>query len=103
MKIDYLNSDTHDLWEAYVRHNKDATFYHRVAWKRVFEESFGHEAIYLLAIDNGLVVGILPIIQLKSFIFGRMLCSITNTASTSSDRLLEYRESIRPPTRPQSS
>jgi FemAB-related protein (PEP-CTERM system-associated) len=62
-------------WEAFVMRHPEATFFHRLGWKRVLEEAFGHPAYYFYAEQNGEVVGILPLGQIKSVLFGNALIS----------------------------
>jgi FemAB-related protein (PEP-CTERM system-associated) len=63
-------------WERFVVKNPDATFYHRIEWKHIIEKSFGHKTYYLMAADNGNAVGILPLVYIKSLIFGSIFCSM---------------------------
>jgi len=63
-------------WEAYVDARGDAAGYHSWRWRRVFEEAFGHECVYLAARQGGLIVGVLPMVQIKSLLFGRTLTSL---------------------------
>lgn len=63
-------------WEAYVDARGDAAGYHAWRWRRVFEDAFGHECVYLAARQGGLIVGVLPMVQIKSLLFGRTLTSL---------------------------
>lgn len=64
-------------WEGYVAASQKATAYHQLGWKRVIEASFGHRAYYLLSEDpDGKVDGILPMVQLKSLLFGNFFVSL---------------------------
>ena len=73
-------ADRHD-WDAYVSQRagaSDVTGYHEWAWQDVIRDAFGHEAIYLIARrrpDNA-VVGVLPLVFIKSRLFGRTLTSM---------------------------
>lgn len=62
-------------WDAFVAGCPQATFFHRAGWKPVIEESFGHPAPFLLAERGGRIVGILPLVQVKSRLFGNALIS----------------------------
>ncbi len=53
-----------------------ASGYHEWAWRDVFERSFGHECIYLTARRNGLVEGVLPLVEIKSRLFGHSITSL---------------------------
>ena len=64
-------------WDEYVNHASAAALYHLHDWRRVIEETFGHTTFYLSAVTgSSQVVGILPLAQLKSRVFGNMLVSL---------------------------
>ena len=64
-------------WDAYVASRADAVGYHEWAWRGVFARTFGHRGIYLIARDEaGGVHGVLPLIDIKSMLFGRTLTSL---------------------------
>jgi FemAB-related protein (PEP-CTERM system-associated) len=64
-------------WDAYVQAKAAATNYHQFAWRQVIEKSFGHRCQYLAARDvNGMIVGVLPLVQMQSMLFGNFLISI---------------------------
>jgi serine/alanine adding enzyme len=64
------------FWDAYVDAAPDASNYHRWVWKEVIEKTYGHEGYYLAAFDNGAIAGVLPLVLMKSRIFGRSLVSV---------------------------
>ena len=64
------------LWEDFVSSHPQATNYHQLGWKTVIERSFGHQTRYLLAMEGGEVVGLLPLAILKSRLFGRSVVSL---------------------------
>jgi FemAB-related protein (PEP-CTERM system-associated) len=63
-------------WEAFVQRCPEATFFHRVGWREVIEECVGHRTHYLLAERGAQVVGVLPLAEVKSFLFGHSLVSL---------------------------
>jgi len=63
-------------WEAFVSASPRAAGYHEWAWRTVIEQSFGHEPIYLMARQDARVVGVLPIVQIKSLLFGKTMTSL---------------------------
>ncbi len=63
-------------WDAYVESRGDVFGYHSWRWRRVFEGAFGHEPVYLLAREGGVITGVLPLVQIKSMLFGRTLTSL---------------------------
>lgn len=62
-------------WDAFVETCPEATFFHRAGWKTVIEKAFGHRTHYLLAERNGAIVGVLPLTEIKSYLFGHSLVS----------------------------
>lgn len=63
-------------WEAFVFAQPSATFFHRAGWRRVIENSLGHRAYYRCAWRGDALVGILPLIEVKSRLFGHALVSL---------------------------
>lgn len=64
------------VWDDYVRRHPDACGYHLWAWRRLFEDVFGHRTVYLLAERAGRPVGVLPLVEFQSTLFGRFLVSL---------------------------
>lgn len=62
-------------WERFVQSCPDATFFHRAGWRRVMEKSFGHPTHFLLAERGGAIAGVLPLVHVKSRLFGNALVS----------------------------
>lgn len=63
-------------WDAYVSSRPDATGYHEWAWRGVFSHSFGHECVSLLARRADRVSGVLPLVHIRSRLFGRTMTSL---------------------------
>jgi FemAB-related protein (PEP-CTERM system-associated) len=77
MKIRLLTDTDCRAWDQYVAESSEATCYHLAGWKKVIEESFGHKTFYLLSEDqSGKITGILPMVHLKSFLFGSFMISL---------------------------
>ncbi len=53
----------------------DGTFFHRAAWSRVIETAFGHRSHYMLAEQDGAIVGVLPLAHVRTRLFGNTLVS----------------------------
>jgi FemAB-related protein (PEP-CTERM system-associated) len=64
-------------WNAYVARNAAASIYHLGEWRELIRRTFGHTGYYFMA-RNGerAVVGILPLIHMKSRLFGNFLVSM---------------------------
>lgn len=66
-----------ERWNTYVREADKSSCYHLICWKNVIKKSFGHKTYYLLSEDsNNEITGILPLVHLKSFLFGNFLVSL---------------------------
>jgi FemAB-related protein (PEP-CTERM system-associated) len=76
MEIVHCDDSLGPAWNAYVRASPRATLYHRYEWRHVNATSFGHRSTYLAAVDDGRIVGILPIVRVKSQLFGNIACSL---------------------------
>ncbi len=75
MKIVAAEASDRDRWNAYVAEAPEATFFHRFEWAEVIGRAFGHRSHYLLAEEDGRVRGVLPLIRVKSRLFGDVLSS----------------------------
>jgi FemAB-related protein (PEP-CTERM system-associated) len=63
-------------WDAFVERCPEASFFHRFGWKAVIETVFGHGTAYLLAERDASIVGVLPLAEVKSLLFGHSLVSL---------------------------
>jgi FemAB-related protein (PEP-CTERM system-associated) len=63
-------------WDAFVNSNPSATFFHRIGWKSIVEQVFRHRSHFLLAEREGDIVGVLPLAEVKSRLFGHALVSL---------------------------
>ena len=65
-----------ERWERFVASCPEATFFHRLGWKRLLEREFRHRAHYLLAERGEQIVGVLPLAEVRSRFFGHALVSL---------------------------
>ena len=66
-----------DRWNAFVRSSELGTFYHLAEWRNVNERCFGHRTCHLAAADDdGRIIGIFPIVDVRSAWFGKIACSM---------------------------
>ena len=64
-------------WDAFASSQKGYTHFHKLRWRTVIERVFGHQCVYLAARDGaGKLVGILPLVRVKSVVFGHYLVSM---------------------------
>jgi FemAB-related protein (PEP-CTERM system-associated) len=76
VSISQLDGD-HADWNAYVDQNPDASIYHRAEWRELIRNTFGHTGFYYVAKDREQrIAGILPVVHLKSRLFGDFMVSM---------------------------
>src|SRR5262245_66290755 len=65
-------------WDAFVRAQPDWTHFHLHGWRTLIERAFRHECVYLAARDSSTkaLVAVLPLVRVKSLIFGHYLVSM---------------------------
>lgn len=64
-------------WNRFVDECPEATFFHRAEWQWVIHQAFGHPTWYWLAEDgDGRIRGVLPLVRVRSWLFGDTLASI---------------------------
>ncbi|MGB7932688.1 MAG: FemAB family XrtA/PEP-CTERM system-associated protein [Gammaproteobacteria bacterium] len=76
ISVSLLTNEQHE-WNDYVAGNPAASLYHRVEWQALIQKTFGHEGFYFLARrPDGDIAGILPLVRMKSRLFGDFLVSM---------------------------
>jgi FemAB-related protein (PEP-CTERM system-associated) len=72
-----LGSRAEDLlrWDAFVDQCERGSFFHLSGWKQIIEQVFNHKSHFIYAEQAGSIVGVLPLVEQKSFLFGHTLVS----------------------------
>jgi len=63
-------------WDAYVGRSPTAAFYHRWNWATINRDELGHRTFALAALNGDAIVGVFPVVQVRSRLFGNILCSM---------------------------
>lgn len=71
-----LTDKDRDLWDDFVSANPYASVYHLWEWGDVLCRTYDYVRYYLAFQENGNTFGILPFIQIKSYLFGNRLVSL---------------------------
>ncbi len=66
-------------WDAFVRQHPDGSFFHLSGWCEAIKSAYGYEPIYLTARRDSIIVGILPLIDVRAPLLGRSLISTAFT------------------------
>lgn len=74
--LDLADLATASRWDMFVDHCSEATFFHRSAWQRIIVDVFRHPAYFLYAEDENCIRGILPLVHVKSRLFGNALVAL---------------------------
>lgn len=74
-EIKRLSSAQFAQWDDYVKAHQQGSFFHLSGWQSVIEQSFNHPCYFLYAYKDGRVCGVLPLVEVKSKLFGHALVS----------------------------
>jgi FemAB-related protein (PEP-CTERM system-associated) len=75
-------------WDAFVHACPQATFFHLAGWQTVIERVYGHKTWFYFVEQDGAIVGVLPLAEINSRLFGHSLgslpfCVLGGVAATS--------------------
>jgi FemAB-related protein (PEP-CTERM system-associated) len=76
MRIIECDESHRGEWNAFVEASPEGSLYHRFEWRDVNRACFGHRSAYLAAVDADRIVGVFPLVQVKSALFGNIACSL---------------------------
>ncbi len=71
-----LQAGEQSRWNAFVEGNQSASFFHLAEWRQIIENHLGHPTHYLYCEKDGGIAGILPLAQVRSYLFGNALISL---------------------------
>jgi predicted N-acyltransferase len=73
-------------WEDFVANSSKGSFFHTLKWKKVLEESFPFESLYLVIRDsNDKLIGVCPFFITKMRLSDRELCEYLKTKTSRVD------------------
>lgn len=76
VRIEHLTDSSAAEWDGFVAGSREASLYHRYRWRTLVREVFGHDTHYLAARTGDRITGVLPLVRLKSRLFGDFLVSM---------------------------
>ncbi len=77
IRVELCTDDSLSAVEAYLAEHPAASIWHCPAVSTFIENTYGHSAKYLCALDDkNSVVGVLPLVQLNSHLFGNFLVAM---------------------------
>ncbi|MGD2081438.1 MAG: FemAB family PEP-CTERM system-associated protein [Chromatiales bacterium] len=76
LELRELAADSLERWNAFIQACPEATFFHRAEWQAVIPKTFGHDAYFIYAERSGRIEGVLPLVHVRSRLFGSNLLSL---------------------------
>jgi FemAB-related protein (PEP-CTERM system-associated) len=76
IRLATLDAAHRPAWDGFVAAHPDSTFFHRAAWPGLVAATFGHRDRSVLALQDGAVVGVLPLVEMRTRLFGHALVSL---------------------------
>ncbi len=71
-----LDETLENAWDKFVLAMPEGTFFHLARWRQVIAKTFRHPACYLLAERDGQISGVLPLVHVRTRLFGNGLVSV---------------------------
>ena len=75
-RVRKLGESDRARWDEFVHATADGTFFHLSGWRAIIETELGHAAHYLYCEAGGEIKGVLPLVHIKSLLFGNALISL---------------------------
>ena len=66
----------HGAWDDFVRRTERSSFCHLSGWREILSDTLGAECLYRAAVGQDGLQGILPLVRVRSRIFGHYLVSL---------------------------
>ncbi len=63
-------------WDEFVDHHPEGKLYHKTEWNQMVEKTFGHPINYIVMRKSAKIVGVLPLTDFKSLLFGHIAVSL---------------------------
>ncbi|MFO6424962.1 FemAB family XrtA/PEP-CTERM system-associated protein [Motilimonas sp. KMU-193] len=76
MQLKLLTPDMRKQWDEFVLSHPEGEFFHLSGWQQIFEQVYHHPCWFYYVEEQGRILGILPLTQIKSWLFGNKLISL---------------------------
>lgn len=74
--VSILEANDAEKWNSLVEKSPYASAYHLWDWGEVLSSTYGYERHYLAALKDDELIGVLPLVHVKSIFFGNRLISL---------------------------
>ncbi len=75
LTVSRLEAKDEGAWDQFVAAHPDGSPFHLLAWRDAVNEALGYDTPYLIAMAGETVAGVLPLVHLKTRLFGNSLVS----------------------------
>jgi len=70
LELEIINPIKYSGWDDLLSSNQECTFFHSSAWARVLHESYQYSPLYFTVFDNGKLLALLPVMEVRSILTG---------------------------------
>ncbi|MBU2869098.1 FemAB family XrtA/PEP-CTERM system-associated protein [Colwellia sp. E2M01] len=74
--IQQISANESALWDEYVQQHVEHSPYHLFSWLAAVELAYSHQVYYFVAKQDSVIVGILPLVNIRIPLKGSSLCSL---------------------------
>lgn len=79
MNLHISNPVDYPDWDRLLSASDQASYFHTAGWARVLSRTYGYKARYFTITDNGLIAGLMPVMEIKSLLTGKRGVSLPFT------------------------
>jgi hypothetical protein len=69
-ELKIINPLDYPAWDDLVLSSQGYSFFHSSSWARVLRESYGYNPLYFTQVDDGRLLALIPVMEVKSFLTG---------------------------------
>jgi len=77
--IKVINPIEFPTWDSLLETSDQTTFLHTAVWAKVLSESYGYKPLFFTIIENGRLAGLIPVMEVDSFLTGKRGVSLPFT------------------------
>jgi serine/alanine adding enzyme len=74
--VELTSEECGEEWQAYVNNAPRSSLYHALEWRDVLLRTFRHRCWYLMVREDGVIRGVLPLVEMQSVLFGHFFVSL---------------------------
>lgn len=79
MNLDIIDPTQYPNWDDLLMSTSGNSIFHSSSWARVLKETYGYEPRYFTIIDQGRILALIPVMEVKSFLTGKRGVSLPFT------------------------